>query len=481
MFKILVIDDNGQREEALKKTFRHDAFEIDYMFDKSSFFEKSKFLNKYDCIISDISLDKWATGDDIHNMFETVINTIGNEMPVVIYSSNFELVSVWTNELLNKKFNLIYTILIKLLSPEDAEKVLLEPYPDSGDIICNNIFLMLVKDKNYSVYKAINENQISILHISDLQFGDKEQNVELSKSFPSTLKREITKKNISPIDFIVITGDITYDGSPSQYSDAAKWIKKLCEMVLGEDYKDRVLLVPGNHDVNLSLCSLNKYKYKYPKERECGSDIKLEKRMPNTVEYEKYSLDPFRTFAFSITNDMKWIENESLCFVNDKFIYLGIRFIHLNALNPGRQMGKNKPEFSIDDEFMQSMQSKSKNLNEEEYFTVLITHPSPKYLGYDLDEEGSDEWITISNFLNDMNVNVYLYGHRHKNLRNVDIPIDKSKNMKISGTATLLCKTDIGDSRGFKIIKANVSNNKVTRCDIEKYNYDNDGEISKIT
>lgn len=477
MFKILIIDDDCQRRGTLEELFKHEFFDLEYIFEKNEIFQKSRYLYKYDCIFCDISLDLWLLDGDIDNMFDTVVSIIGDEIPIVIYSSDFKQVSHWTNILLKREYRLIYTISLKHELDDIAGEIKLEPYNETRQIICNNIYLRLVAEKKFSVYNTLNGEELSILHISDLQFGDKDQHHELEKAFASTLNREILKKKIAPIDFIIITGDVTYDGSPLQYQDAYLWLKNLCECLLGENYKDRILLVPGNHDINLSMCSLNIYKYNYPKDDEEAGTISLEKREFFTEEYSKYALDPFREFAYKITSDKKWIENESLSFINEKFSYLGVRFIHLNTLDPGMQIGKIKPEFILDKKLIELIQRKGLRTVDGDCSTIVIAHPSPKYLGYDPDEEGGGKWATILNFFKDMNVGLYLFGHRHKNLKDLDIPIDKNNKMKISGSATLLCKPDLGDTRGFKIVKVRKRGRKVTQYIIEKYNYKNDGEI----
>ncbi len=479
MFKLLIIDDDIRRKDALELLFKYDLFVLEFVFDKRSLFQKKLLPFEYDCIFCDISLDIWASDGDINNMFKTVVSFIGNKIPLVIYSSDFKQVSYWTNNLLSEKFNLIYTIALKQISEIEKTELTLEPYIEKSQIICNNIFIRLNAINGYSILKKTDDQEISILHISDLQFGDKDQHVELSNTFASALKREISNKKISEVDFIVITGDIAYDGSPSQYKNAAIWITNLCECILGEDFQDRILLAPGNHDINLSLCSLNKYKYKFPNDETNINNVELELRELITSEYTFYSLDPFKDFAYNLTKDVNWLNNDSLSFINNKFCYLGFRFMHLNTLNPDRQLGNINPEFSINRAFITKIQKENSLLNKSELSTIVITHPSPKYLGCEIDENGPDMWTTISSFFKDINVDLYLYGHRHKNLKEWDVPLDKEMSFKISGTSTLLCNTDIGEPRGFKIIKILRKNNVVKKYKIECYNYKNGGQIIK--
>jgi len=74
---------------------------------------------------------------------------------------------------------------------------------------------------------------MKFLHLSDLHYHtDPADNVEAD-----TLLLSIKKKY--PEHFLIITGDITDDGSPNQYLNAGESLLP---------FKDRIFLVPGNHD-----------------------------------------------------------------------------------------------------------------------------------------------------------------------------------------------------------------------------------------
>jgi 3',5'-cyclic AMP phosphodiesterase CpdA len=74
---------------------------------------------------------------------------------------------------------------------------------------------------------------MNILHLSDLHFH---QNNKDNKKAIKTLDNVNTKY---PEHYIVITGDIVDDGHEKQYENA---FNKL------EQFKDRIFIVPGNHD-----------------------------------------------------------------------------------------------------------------------------------------------------------------------------------------------------------------------------------------
>ena len=96
----------------------------------------------------------------------------------------------------------------------------------------------------------------SFLHLSDIHFGQEKHGTRtLYEDVRSQLTNDasLMRANLGPADGILITGDIAFSGKPSEYKEAGKWIDKLIE-TLGCD-KKAVLLIPGNHDVDVKKSS----------------------------------------------------------------------------------------------------------------------------------------------------------------------------------------------------------------------------------
>lgn len=74
---------------------------------------------------------------------------------------------------------------------------------------------------------------MKILHLSDLHYHRSNND---NRKVNKTLK---TVKDKYPDHFIVVTGDISDDGHPKQFKNAFQALKA---------FKDRVFIVPGNHD-----------------------------------------------------------------------------------------------------------------------------------------------------------------------------------------------------------------------------------------
>ena len=467
-FNILALDDKSDREEDLTKLFESEEFNLTFISDFNEYSRSVDSFPQYDCIVCDISLDGWVK--DAKDLFYRVIDDIGKKKPIVLYSSVMTTVLQWTNKLLEEKYNLIYTF--------DWDQLI--KAKDSYSMFRNNLRAILTKELRYTPTNINKDDTINILHISDIQFGDPSHDENLTNTFIESLVLSMQKNVIPKIDFVAITGDFAYDASPSQYEKARIWIVKLCKNIFGSDnFQDRLLLVPGNHDVNLSLSALNKYQYHFPESEEQEGNVNFDKRENEINDYTLYSVNPFRNFAFSLTSDDNWLKSESMSFVNYKFSYLGLIFIHLNMLDPKEQLGMRDAKFKLDDDIILKFKDEYNSLNiKKEKASIILAHSSPKYLGYDTDENHTRNWISIANFFKNINALTYMYGHRHKNLLNRQIPLDSEKNMRICGVSTLLCEPDIGDNRGFKVLQLKRNNNIIVgEPKILPYRYMNDGTI----
>ncbi len=93
-------------------------------------------------------------------------------------------------------------------------------------------------------------NKLSWIHLSDLHFGSR------SNTFYESLLDDISKTTIEEnrtCDFIVLTGDVAWSGQSKEYELAKRFIEKL--MIITKLTRERLLIVPGNHDLDLSKAS----------------------------------------------------------------------------------------------------------------------------------------------------------------------------------------------------------------------------------
>lgn len=96
--------------------------------------------------------------------------------------------------------------------------------------------------------------KISILHISDIH---KAKEMSLDNLLNSLIRdrERWDEEGIRQPDYIVLSGDVIQGGESEeiiahQYAEAEVFLSKLCKEFLGEEHRDRVIIVPGNHDVS---------------------------------------------------------------------------------------------------------------------------------------------------------------------------------------------------------------------------------------
>jgi 3',5'-cyclic AMP phosphodiesterase CpdA len=102
----------------------------------------------------------------------------------------------------------------------------------------------------------------ALIHLSDTEFGPNNRSHSRSRHADHNVcgemlvdditrlmdEREVPKNKLG----LVITGDIAHSGEPQQYSEALRSLSYIRDK-LGIA-KERVALVPGNHDVSWADC-----------------------------------------------------------------------------------------------------------------------------------------------------------------------------------------------------------------------------------
>ena len=135
---------------------------------------------------------------------------------------------------------------------------------------------------------------MNVLHLSDLQFGItaklskkgsvaiRKREIVLEKKLLNFLQNEIPT-DWKP-DIVVISGDLAWSATKSDYEKFGKWLKKLLD-VLGVPIQN-VILCTGNHDINTFAAEANS---ENRKELNDKANIEL---IPDATEgkiYEKFS------------------------------------------------------------------------------------------------------------------------------------------------------------------------------------------------
>jgi len=106
-------------------------------------------------------------------------------------------------------------------------------------------------------------NAVTLLHISDMQFGKFHRYAEGKDGFHNPhdtltarliddLKHLAEHNNVRP-DLIICTGDLAEWGMAKEFTDAFAFLAKLCDHYSLP--RSRCVVIPGKHDINRKLCS----------------------------------------------------------------------------------------------------------------------------------------------------------------------------------------------------------------------------------
>src|SRR3990172_2175526 len=96
---------------------------------------------------------------------------------------------------------------------------------------------------------------VTILHLSDIHRTPDEPvtNDNILHALRADLKRQQDDEKLPKPDLLVITGDLTQSGREAEYKEAFTLINALKDELTVPDLS-RVIVVPGNHDINWDIC-----------------------------------------------------------------------------------------------------------------------------------------------------------------------------------------------------------------------------------
>lgn len=132
---------------------------------------------------------------------------------------------------------------------------------------------------------------LQILHISDLHIKS-DKSFDLSVVLDPLIKRVgEDKENGLTAEIIVVTGDVGYSGLKKEYDRSIEFFDKLLKML--ELPKERLFIVPGNHDVDLTQYNPSEEVLKYKNMTLLSLELETKKyrndRLKGMAPYFKYS------------------------------------------------------------------------------------------------------------------------------------------------------------------------------------------------
>jgi hypothetical protein len=315
---------------------------------------------------------------------------------------------------------------------------------------------------------------IGILALSDLHYGD-----PCASSHSSFVEEQIYHKlrdhHLNP-NLLLLAGDITYSGHPREFALAENRIirdiiSKIWHNLAKYKWQERILLVPGNHDINMFFSAYDAYKYNF-------QTCKLEESTISNVNPEleglyiewqnDYGMHPFRQFAASMTGNRTWLENKTLTFVDERFTDIGFRFFIMNSVVSQKAGVCSQP--GITDSALRYLVRDARNFNST--YNIMISHHGI----------GPDNDFSISESVNNsfksiisqtFFIKTWIFGHYHcgKAFQNCDKEYG-SEGLQIVMLPTLKIKTDSNQKRGFSFIELIRKNNIVVTAKIQYFYFD---------
>ncbi|MEQ8506198.1 MAG: metallophosphoesterase [Gammaproteobacteria bacterium] len=271
-----------------------------------------------------------------------------------------------------------------------------------------------VSDTSFILDDAGNR-EISILHISDLQFG----------GFDSTNLSERTEINAynirercgdRPPDFVVVTGDITERALPSEFEAAGNWLKSFMSQVgIPEKHQAaRLLTVPGNHDVSAYLAAAGRCIL--DGQKKSTRLVKNGEETPAT-ELSEYAFAPFKSFhkqhcdrdflpSPGLENGLPWVE--------DRFRHIGVVFYGINTAQPADTGFL--PAREVCPKSLTAIRSRIKERqntnNVRRVTTIGLGHHCP--IGKDGDKSVTNPDHFTSHLSTPTKTHIFLHGHWHQ-------------------------------------------------------------------
>jgi len=229
-------------------------------------------------------------------------------------------------------------------------------------------------------------NCINWLHFSDIHFNHKNFDTNRMRDRLKNKIEEITK-DVS-CDFIVVTGDIVFQGGAYEVdiSDFLNKILGICHLK-----KEKLYLVPGNHDLKRN-----------------SPRTAMIKTIQDSLEYEEFDKDMEKDLLkgqksfFSFYKKIKGIE----CPSTDIHWVLNEDNYNIIHLNTAFTCGRDKEEGNLKIHSSRLFNT-LKKIDSSSNLNIAIGHHGLDCLS-DIDKEK-----TIAQF-EDYNVDLYLCGHIHK-------------------------------------------------------------------
>lgn len=463
MYDLLIIDDQNQSEnrKAIYEFMFKDRFRITCVDSEEENIVRELNSKYFDCVILDNMLNHGLEK-------EAVIALVAEyKYPIVMVSN----VRSFTENEYEKEGIIDFISLNQYFSLRDLKKT----YENSGNNE-NGLIEQALKDLHERIvydifsarkYKSEDVNSLTICHISDIQFCDPHVDENSTRTLFTKLEEFIINRD-TPIDVLVVSGDIVFSGKKEEFSKAKEAILNFQRKLKRQRKKVYILFVPGNHDFNYQcflaqensksildytevekLLTKIKEKYNVEKRTEKGliTEIFENKVTPSffrDFEADSSFLNNFREFAYSITGEAQYLKKEFYV-TCEKYLKCGFELI---GINNAYKYHKN---YDNTKRYIYELNSDVVEHIKQPIYSIGIGHVDPRGLGHqticavqedrcnmtlfrtDCSEKGQcEKWGDMQRFFRRTNSIIYLCGHKHCS----DIELSRDNDVLFIGAAS---------------------------------------------
>jgi len=468
-YKIMVIDDRKEdREDIYKQFFLKTEFEVEYIWTHKMFLERRN--SPFDAYFVDVFLDKadWK-GINADKLLRELMSTWPRSAPVFLVSQfwgDFAALSILKGAGESSAKVVQYLAWIEFIQAIENS----EAGSSRKDVLLRKLTVELDRWHGRSGFRPGPNETIRVLLLADVQFGDPK--TDCSSTFAEHwIARSLKRDKLMP-DLLVISGDVTHSGRPDQFALALdRFEKDLMKPLWGDNdvdnMRDRIVLVPGNHDVNLRFLASDQYAYS--PETNSFSNESVPFASDDKTRYSRhcdYALEPFRRFARHLTGDRNWDDSPNLSWVDRRFLHCGLRFVVLNSVaeaniaTPGRA--------SFQEKTMREINRSVSTESPDEYFTIAVSHHGLCQAGSAGKEKQIDNWEEVGRDFFVLNgVRLWIYGHYH------DFDVRSLNNKTFQQTPLWLLQLPtarvISQNRGFCLLELLRVNGVVSDAYVHQY------------
>jgi hypothetical protein len=468
-YKIMIIDDAPeQRKPIYRKVFsnRHDdVFDPVYVWTHEDFLDQRGA--PVDAYVIDVFLQNgdWRHTKTVANLLEEIGNA-PRLSPIFLISERWgdtDVLSV-LKQLGDSSARVVQYLAWSEFEAAAEDGSEAQPRMEA---LLDKVHFELNRWHGRSNFSPNPDENITVLVLSDPQFGDPD--TDNSSTFDDHAIAHLLRRENRIPHIVVIAGDLTHSGRPDQYKLAEERITKdLMGPLWGEafidEYRERILVVPGNHDANFRFSACDGL-YFNP-ETQCFESDAFP--VDNDPCHDDYTFEPFRRFALSLTNDRKWINANSFSWVDRRFLNWGIQFFLLNSVSC--LTAKTPQNYVLNEEELRLIGRSLSGDESADVFNIAISHhgvPSPDVDASERNKAGISNWKKSQGFFKNQEIGLWLFGHNHDfNCHSINSEPFSEMPLWLMQCPTLR----IGKStRGFCVLELSRKGGKVVDANIRHY------------